>query len=109
MTFPKSRKDPQISLGPVGATPDKYVDPASTAACAKSFNWRVDGAFATAVILHVLWDTFASIRSATFVGSLSIEGVRMLIALVSLTLLIRRVREARRAAEIVGDAGGGVT
>ena len=32
----------------------------------------------------------------------------LLIALVSLTLLIRRVREARRAAEIVGD-GGGVT
>ena len=109
MTFPKSRKDPQISLGPVGATPDKYVDPASTAACAKSFNWRVDGAFATAVILHVLWNTFASIRSATFVGSVSIEFVSLLIALVSLTLLIRRVREARRAAEIVGDAGGGVT
>ena len=109
LTLPKSRKDPQISLGPVGATPDKYVDPASTAACAKSFNWRVDGAFATAVILHVLWDTFASIRSATFVGSVSIEFVSLLIALVSLTLLIRRVREARRAAEIVGDAGGGVT
>jgi hypothetical protein len=109
LTFPKSRKDPQISLGPVGATPDKYVDPASTAACAKSFNWRVDGAFATAVILHVLWNTFASIRSATFVGSVSIEFVSLLIALVSLTLLIRRVREARRAAEMVGDAGGGVT
>jgi RsiW-degrading membrane proteinase PrsW (M82 family) len=93
----------------VGATPDKYVDPASTAACAKSFNWRVEGAFATAVILHVLWDTFASIRSATFVRSVSIEFVSLLIAFVSLTLLIRRVREARRAAEIVGDAGGGVT
>jgi hypothetical protein len=82
--------------------------PASTAACAKSFNRRVGGAFTTTVILHVLWDTFASMRSATFVGFVSIEFVSLLIALVSLTLLIRRVREARRAAEIVGD-GGGVT
>jgi hypothetical protein len=35
--------------------------------------------------------------------------VSFLIALVSLTLLIRQVREARRAAEIVGDGGGGIT
>jgi protease PrsW len=61
------------------------------------FNWRVGGAFATAVILHALWDTFASMRSFTLVGFLSIELVSVLIALVSLTLLIRRVREARRA------------
>ena len=67
------------------------------------FNWRVGGAFATAVVLHALWDTFASMSSATFVGSLSIQLVTLLIALVSLTLLIRRVREARRTAE----AGGG--
>jgi hypothetical protein len=80
--------------------------PASTAACAKSFNWRVDGAFAPAVILEFMWETFASIRSATLVGSVSIEFLSFLIALVSLTLLIRRVREARRAAEIVGDGGG---
>src|SRR5215210_4332767 len=67
-----------------------------------TFNWRVGGAFATAVILHALWDTFASMRSSTFVGFLSIELISLLIALVSLTLLIRRVREARRATE-----GGG--
>jgi protease PrsW len=59
-----------------------------------TFNWRVVGAFATAVILHALWDTFASMRSSTFVGFLSIELISLLIALVSLTLLIRRVREA---------------
>ena len=39
------------------------------------FNWRVGGAFATAVI----------------------ELASLLIALISLTLLIRRMREARRA------------
>jgi protease PrsW len=70
-----------------------------------TFNWRVGGAFATAVILHALWDTFASMKSSTFVGFLSITLVSLLIALVSLTLLIRRVREARRAAE---DGGGRV-
>ena len=59
-----------------------------------TFNWRVGGAFATAVILHALWDTFASMRSSTLVGFLSIALISVLIALVSLTLLIRRVREA---------------
>jgi protease PrsW len=67
-----------------------------------TFNWRVGGAFLTAVVLHALWDTFASLRSATFVGFLGIELISLLIAIISLTLLIRRVREARRAAEIVG-------
>jgi protease PrsW len=61
-----------------------------------TFNWRVGGAFATAVILHALWDTFASMRSSTFAGFLGIELVTLLIALVSLILLLRRVREARR-------------
>ena len=67
-----------------------------------TFNWRVGGAFLTAVVLHALWDTFASIRSATFVGSVGIHLVSLLVALVSLTLLIRRVREASRAA--TGDS-----
>jgi RsiW-degrading membrane proteinase PrsW (M82 family) len=53
----------------------------------------------TAVVLHALWDTFASVRSPTFVEFLSVELVSLLIALISLTLLIRRVREARRAQE----------
>jgi uncharacterized membrane protein len=62
------------------------------------------GAFLTAVVLlHALWDTFASVKSATFFGFLSVELLSLLVALVSLVLLIRRVREARRAAE----GGGG--
>jgi RsiW-degrading membrane proteinase PrsW (M82 family) len=70
-----------------------------------TFNWRVGGAFGTAVILHALWDTFASVKSSTLVGLLGITLVSLLIALVSLTVLIRRVREARRAAE---EGGGRV-
>jgi RsiW-degrading membrane proteinase PrsW (M82 family) len=68
-----------------------------------TFNWRVGGAFATAVILHALWDTFASMSSSTLAGSLSIVLVSLLIAIISLTLLIRRVREARRATEKGGE------
>jgi protease PrsW len=66
-----------------------------------TLDWRVLGAFLTAVVLHALWDTFASIKSATFVEFLSVELMSVLVALVSLVLLLRRVREARRA------AGGG--
>jgi hypothetical protein len=62
----------------------------------------VGGAFLSVVVLHALWDTFASVRSATFVGFLSVELVSLLIALLSLVLLIRRVREARRA---TGEGG----
>jgi protease PrsW len=65
-------------------------------------NLPVLGAFVTAVVLHALWDTFASVKSATFVGFLGVELVSLLVALVSLVLLIRRVREARRA-----DGGAG--
>jgi protease PrsW len=63
-----------------------------------TLNLRVLGAFFTAVVLHTLWDTFASVKSATFVEFLGVDLVSLLIALVSLVLLIRRVREARRAA-----------
>jgi RsiW-degrading membrane proteinase PrsW (M82 family) len=62
-----------------------------------TFNWRVGGAFLTAVILHALWDTFASIRSTTFVEFLGVVFLSLLVAVVSLVLLLRRVREARRA------------
>jgi protease PrsW len=68
-----------------------------------TLDWRVLGAFLTAVVLHALWDTFASVRSPTFVGFLSVDLVSLLIALISLVLLLRRVREARLAAE----GGGG--
>ena len=67
-----------------------------------TLDWRVLGAFLSAVVLHALWDTFESVKSPTFVGFLRVELLSLLIALISLTLLIRRVREARRAA-----VGGG--
>jgi protease PrsW len=67
-------------------------------------NRHVIGAFLTAVILHALWDTLASVRSATFVEFLSVELLSLVVALVSLMLLIRRVREARRTS----DSGGRV-
>ncbi|MDQ3922690.1 MAG: PrsW family intramembrane metalloprotease [Actinomycetota bacterium] len=66
-------------------------------------NSKVVGAFATAVVLHAVWDTFASVRSSTFVGFLSLELLSLLIAVVSLTLLIRRVREASRVPQLGGD------
>ena len=62
-----------------------------------TLNWRVLGAFLMAVILHALWDTFASLRSATVVGLLGVGLLSLLVALVSLVLLLRRVRESRRA------------
>jgi RsiW-degrading membrane proteinase PrsW (M82 family) len=62
-----------------------------------TLNRHVIGAFLTAVILHALWDTFASVKSTTFVEFLSVEVVSLLVAVISLVLLIRRVREARRA------------
>jgi hypothetical protein len=49
------------------------------------------------VVLHALWDTFASIRSATFVEFLGVAFLSLLVAVVSLVLLLRQVREARRA------------
>ncbi len=58
-----------------------------------TLDWRVLGAFLTAVVLHAMWDTFASVRNSTFVGFLSVELVSLLIALISLTLVIRRVEE----------------
>jgi RsiW-degrading membrane proteinase PrsW (M82 family) len=62
-----------------------------------TLNWRVGGAFLTAVVLHALWDTFASLRSASFIEFLGVAFLSLLVALVSLVLLLRRVREARRA------------
>jgi protease PrsW len=62
-----------------------------------TLDWRVLGAFLTAVILHALWDTFASLGSASFIGFLGVVFLSLLVAVVSLVLLLRRVREARRA------------
>ena len=66
-------------------------------------NGKVVGAFATAVILHALWDAFNLSSGTTLVGFLSLELLSLLVAVVSLTLLIRRVREASRAPDAKGD------
>jgi protease PrsW len=50
-------------------------------------NARIVGAFATAVILHALWDTFNGLRGATFVDWVSIELLSLAVAVVSLVLL----------------------
>ena len=59
---------------------------------------KVVGAFATAMVLHTLWDTFSLLQGSTFVESVVLGLLSFLIAIVSLTLLIRRVREASREA-----------
>ncbi len=59
-------------------------------------NGKVMGAFAAAVVLHTLWDTFNLLRGVTFVGFLSLELLSFLVAIVSLTLLIHRIREANK-------------
>ena len=61
-------------------------------------NAKVLGAFATAVVLHALWDTFNLLRGTTFIGFLSLELLSLLVAVLSLTLINRRVREASREA-----------
>lgn len=59
-------------------------------------NTKVLGAFASAVVLHALWDGFNLLRGTTFVEFLSLELLSLLVAVVSLTLLVRRVRESSR-------------
>jgi protease PrsW len=59
-------------------------------------NGKVVVAFATAVVLHALWDTLNLLRGVTFVGLLGVELLSLLVAVVSLALLIGRVREASR-------------
>lgn len=54
----------------------------------------VIGAFLLAVILHALWDTFNSLRGPTFIDWLGIELLSLAVAVTSLTLLVRRLREA---------------
>jgi len=66
-------------------------------------NWRVAGAFLTAVLLHAMWDTFAGLNASGLVGFLVGVSLSLLVALVSLVLLIRKVREARKT----GGGGGG--
>ena len=59
-------------------------------------NLRVVGAFVTAVLLHVLWDTFNSLSGSAMVDLLAVV-LSIEVALASLTLLILRIREAIEA------------
>jgi RsiW-degrading membrane proteinase PrsW (M82 family) len=58
-------------------------------------NWRIAGAFLTAVVLHTLWDIFNSQSGPIFIDFVTIL-LSLVVAVVSLTLLIRRVHEASR-------------
>ncbi len=62
-----------------------------------TLNARILGAFATAVVLHALWDAANSLRGTTFIGFLSVELASLVVAAVSLILLVRKIREARNA------------
>lgn len=59
-------------------------------------NVRVLVAFIIAAVLHAFWDTFNSLKGPTLISFLSIELLSLLVALASLVLLIRRIREADR-------------
>jgi RsiW-degrading membrane proteinase PrsW (M82 family) len=58
-------------------------------------NWRIAGAFLTAVVLHALWDTFNSLSGPILVDFVAIL-FSLAIAVIGLTLVIRRVHEASR-------------
>jgi protease PrsW len=66
-------------------------------------NAKVIGAFGTAVVLHALWDASSLLRGTTLVGFLIMELLSLLVAVVSLTLLIKRIREASRVPVAKGD------
>lgn len=57
-------------------------------------NGKVIGAFVVAVVLHAAWDTFNGLRTVTFIEFAKVELLSAAIAIISLVLLIRRVREA---------------
>ncbi|MDW8060759.1 MAG: PrsW family intramembrane metalloprotease [Thermomicrobium sp.] len=65
------------------------------------------GTFFLAVALHTLWDTFQVTSSVTRVDRLGIEVLSAGVALLSLTMLVRRYREARRQAVAVASATKG--
>lgn len=60
-------------------------------------NWHVLGAFLIAVLLHALWDIFNSFRGATFIAFVNLELLSLLIAYTSVSLLNRKISEAKSA------------
>jgi RsiW-degrading membrane proteinase PrsW (M82 family) len=59
------------------------------------FNWATFGVFVVAVILHALWDLSNSLSGQTTASLVLALLGSLAVAAVSLTLLIRRLREAR--------------
>ena len=57
----------------------------------------VVGAFAAAVLLHTLWDLFASRTGATPLTTIGLQLLSLGVALISVGLLLWRLRAARRA------------
>jgi hypothetical protein len=65
-------------------------------------------AFLAAVLLHALWDIFNSLAGRTVAIGLALEILSLTVALTSVVLLVRRLREARRldALQTVPGSGG---
>jgi RsiW-degrading membrane proteinase PrsW (M82 family) len=59
------------------------------------FNWPTFGVFVVAVVLHTLWDLSNSLAGQTIATLVLALMGSLAVAAVSLTLLIRRLREAR--------------
>ncbi len=59
------------------------------------FNWQVLRTFIISILLHALWDTLQSLRGATFIEFINLELLSLVVAVVSLTLLNRQLKEAR--------------
>jgi RsiW-degrading membrane proteinase PrsW (M82 family) len=60
-------------------------------------NWAIVGAFILAVVLHALWDIINSLGGQTLIQLFVIIIGNIFIAAISLTLVIRRYREARKS------------
>jgi len=61
------------------------------------FSLPVIGAFILAILLHTLWDTVNSLGGTTAGGLIIVILGNVAIAAISLTLLIRRMREASKS------------
>jgi RsiW-degrading membrane proteinase PrsW (M82 family) len=58
------------------------------------FSFSVIGTFVLAIVLHTLWDAVNSLNATTAIGLIIIILGNIAVAVISLTLLIRRMKEA---------------
>lgn len=59
-------------------------------------NWNIIGAFILAMVLHALWDITNSLDTSTATQFIIVIAANIVIAGISLTLVLRRYREAKR-------------